>query len=71
MIYTYVVDHIKMSKKARMTVSLEPEVHQKLVERAKQEGRTPGNLASFLLSLSIEKGLNQIDAKSLADVHQR
>lgn len=47
-----------MSKKARMTVSLEPEIHERLMQRAKREGRTAGNLASFLLSLAIEKGLD-------------
>ncbi len=46
-----------MSKKARMTVSLESDVHEQLVQRAKREGRTPGNLAAFLLSLAVEKGL--------------
>lgn len=48
-----------MTKKARMTVSLEPEIHEQLVNRAKREGRTPGNLASFLLSLAVEMGLDQ------------
>jgi hypothetical protein len=53
-----------MSKKARMTVSLELDTHEQLVQRAKREGRTPGNLASFLLSLAIEKGLEPDEAKS-------
>ncbi len=44
-----------MSKKARMTVSIDPELHDRLVERAKKEGRTAGNLASFLLSTAIEE----------------
>ncbi len=47
-----------MSKKARMTVSLEPELHNLLVERAKKEGRTAGNLASFLLARAIEENLD-------------
>ncbi len=38
-----------------MTVSIEPELHERLVERAKKDGRTAGNLASFLLSRAIEE----------------
>lgn len=40
-----------------MTVSLDQEAHEKLTKRAKREGRTPGNLAAFLLSLAIEMDL--------------
>jgi hypothetical protein len=43
------------SKKARMTVSIEPELHDVLVDRAKKQGRTPGNLASWLLSRAIQE----------------
>jgi predicted DNA-binding protein len=44
-----------MSKKARMTVSLEPEIYERLLAKAKSEGRTAGNLASFLLSRAVEQ----------------
>lgn len=44
-----------------MTVSLEPEAHEKLTKRAKREGRTPGNLAAFLLSLAIEMDLDRAE----------
>lgn len=44
-----------MSKKARMTVSLEPEIYERLLAKAKSDGRTAGNLASFLLSRAVEQ----------------
>lgn len=55
-----------MSQKARMTVSLEPEAHEKLVKRAKREGRTAGNLAAFLLTLAIEMDLEPKDEEEEA-----
>ena len=38
----------------RITVSLPPEVHQELSERADREGRSTSNLAAFLLTQAIK-----------------
>ena len=44
-----------MSQKVRITVSLPPEVHQELSERAEREGRSTSNLAAFLLTQAVRE----------------
>ena len=44
----------RMSQKVRITISLPPDVHQKLSERAEREGRSTSNLAAFLLTVAVK-----------------
>lgn len=43
----------QLDGKPRITISLPPDVHQELSERASREGRSTSNLAAFLLTLAI------------------
>ena len=44
----------EMSGKARVTISLEPEIYQWLSERAKQEGRPLANLVGYLVTATVK-----------------
>lgn len=48
----------------RITVSLPPDVHQELSERAEKEGRSTSNLAAFLLTLAIKGEESPVKEKS-------
>ncbi|PHJ56373.1 hypothetical protein VF14_35065 [Nostoc linckia z18] len=45
--------------KGRIAVTLEPEIYQRIVERAAKEGRSLANLAAFLLSGTVKEQMEQ------------
>lgn len=55
-----------MSGKGRIAVTLEADVYQWIVERAKKDGRAPANLAAHLLTLAVKAEKEASDEEEAA-----